>query len=138
MENSVLDKLKEECENFHYAQSSKVSTLARTIVYGIIGTIWVIVYSSSTKQLELPCTILMICLASCFVYLLFDMIHYFADAVCYREESFRMDNNTIPQHEKYMNKISTISFIMFCVKFGITIAIAILFIVGVLRQFAIF
>ena len=39
--NKDLQKLLDECQNFHYAQSSKFSTLARTLVFGIIGTIWI-------------------------------------------------------------------------------------------------
>jgi len=138
MENNDIEKRKEECEDFHYKQSSKVSTLARNIIYGIIGTIWVIVYSSSTKQVELPCMMLTICLMVCFLYLIFDVIHYFADAYSYRKESFRLENvDDFDRHERYMDKISRRSFIIFCVKFGVTIILAILFIWGILQQFAI-
>lgn len=138
MDTTDLEKRKEECEQYHYAQSSKVSTLARNIIYGIVGTIWVIVYSSSENLVELPCMVLRVCLVTCFLYLLLDLVHYFCDAYSYRKESFQLETvDYLDQHEKYMDKISRRSFIILCIKFGGTIFIAFLFIVGFLRQFAI-
>ena len=40
-----VQRLLDECQGFHYSQSSKFSSLARSLVLGVIGTIWVISYT---------------------------------------------------------------------------------------------
>lgn len=140
MENTNEDEItkrKEECQNYHYKQSSKVSQLIRNIIYAIIGTIWVMIYKDPGVQS--PGAMLTLTLGSCLLYLLVDLIHYFADACSYRVETFRLDRDCnregiLFRHEEYMDRVSKRSFIMLCVKFGLIILIAVIFVWGILAQ----
>ena len=40
-------ELQDETQQFMYAQSSKFSSVARNLILGIIGTVWVLTYGSS-------------------------------------------------------------------------------------------
>ena len=80
--NKDLQKLLDECQNFHYAQSSKFSTLARTLVFGIIGTIWILSYSTNGFNPSNNC--LLWSLIVSFLYLAVDECHYFWDSCFYR------------------------------------------------------
>lgn len=99
----------EECQGYHYSQSSKVSSLSRNIVYGIIGTGWVLIYADN--QYHEPCTWLIIALGLSFVYLLLDLAHYFSDSCSYRREYFRLNQDKkaegiLHRHEEYMDGVS--------------------------------
>ena len=133
MDKVEKKKLLEECQNYHYSQSSKASSLSRTIIYGIIGTCWILIYADN--EFHEPCILLEIALASSFIYLLLDLIHYFTDSCSYRKEYFRLnDDLTADRHEKYMDKVSKRSFYILIMKFGLAIVIAVIFIIGTLRQ----
>ena len=67
METLVEGKLK-QCQDYHYTQSSKVSALGRNIIYGEIGTMWVVMYSNHVYHN--PCIMVVIALGLCFIYLL--------------------------------------------------------------------
>ena len=89
-----------ECQSYHYSQSSKVSSIARTVVMGIIGTVWVLIYSDSTRSFNADNINLLIVMSLCFIYLLVDIGHYFRDAVAYRRESLRLH----PEDECYQDR----------------------------------
>lgn len=131
----------EECQGYHYSQSSKVSSLSRNIVYGIIGTGWVLIYADN--QYHEPCTWLIIALSLSFVYLLLDLVHYFSDSCSYRREYFRLDRDQktegiLYRHEEYMDGVSKRSFHLLIAKFVCVLMIAVIFVIGILRQLEIF
>ena len=142
--NANQDPIKkelDECQGYHYSQSSKVSSLSRNIVYGIIGTCWVLIYANGS--FHQPCIWLIIALGLSFVYLLLDLTHYFSDSCSYRREYFRLDRNKMTQgilyrHEKYMDGVSKRSFRLLKAKFYSVLVIAVIFVIGILRQLEIF
>ena len=133
MEQQKQEKLQSECQEYHYSQSSKVSNLSRNIIYGIIGTCWILIYADN--RYHEPCIWLTITMALCFIYLLLDLIHYFSDACSYRNEYFKLNYNTsVDRHETFMNTVSKRSFHLLIAKFTSIIVIAIIFIIGILTQ----
>ncbi len=41
-------ELQDEIQQFMYAQSSKFSSVARNLILGVIGTVWVLTYAEGT------------------------------------------------------------------------------------------
>lgn len=137
----LIKKELEECQGYHYSQSSKVSSLSRNIVYGIIGTCWIVIYADN--QYHEPCLWLIIVLGLSFVYLLLDLAHYFSDSCSYRREYFRLDRDKkaegiLYRHEEYMDGVSKRSFYLLIVKFICVLVIAGFFVIGIIRQLEIF
>ena len=132
--NKDLQKLLDECQNFHYAQSSKFSTLARTLVFGIIGTIWILSYSTNGFNPSNNC--LLWSLIVSFLYLAVDVCHYFWDSCFYRSEYFNFEKEKeILKHDERMEERARKSFNSLIAKFAILIIICILFIVGFVQQY---
>lgn len=136
-----IDKRLEECQKYHYNQSSKVSTLSRNIIYGMIGTCWVLLYSNNTYHK--PCVGLLITLSLCFAYLLIDLIHYFSDSCSYRNAYFVLDanrtnENILNTHESNMTRVSKRSYVWLHVKFWTMLLVSIVFVCSVLRQLGVF
>lgn len=136
----IEEKLK-ECQTYHYSQSSKVSSLSRNIVYGVIGTCWIFIYADN--RYHQPCTWLIIALGLSFFYLLLDLRHYFLDSCSYRREYFRLERDKknegiLYRHEEYMDGVSKRSFHLLVAKFICVLVIAIIFVIGILRQLEIF
>lgn len=132
-----VQKLLDECQGYQYSQSSKFSTLARSIVLGVIGTIWVISYTHN--GFVLATNWLLASLISSFVYLAMDIIHYFSDTCFYRNEYFRFEkerksNDAITNHDNRMNDRSRKSFCAIVVKFSLLIIVCTLFIIGFCLQ----
>lgn len=131
-----IEEKKEECQNYHYSQSSKVSSLSRNIVYGIIATCWVFIYADN--YYHKPCLLLIITMILCFLYLLLDIIHYFLDSCSYRNESFELsEGKNIELHEKFMDRVSKRSFYLLKAKFIAVLIIAVIFLLGTLYQLGI-
>lgn len=139
IDDKYKEKRLDECQTFHYSQSGKMSNLARTIIFGIIGTIWIISYSEKGFIPANRCLYWALCLS--FLYLLIDVSHYFVDSLLYRYEYFRLDKNkndnnfVTNTHESYMNKVSKNSFIILLVKFLLLLTTSICFIVGAVNHF---
>ena len=132
--NKDLQKLLDECQNFHYAQSSKFSTLARTLVFGIIGTIWILSYSTNGFNPSNNC--LLWSLIVSFLYLAVDVCHYFWDSCFYRSEYFNFEKEKeVLKHDERMEERARKSFKSLIAKFAILIIICILFIVGFVQQY---
>lgn len=135
---SKIDKEIAKCEEFHFAQSSKVSSISRNIIFGIIGTLWILLYSQNGEHKKLY-HILIIALCGCFVYLIVDLVHYFWDACSYRSQSFRIDYNRsekgiLYKHNEYLDIVSKRSFACFVLKFIMVIIVSTLFIIGMVIQ----
>lgn len=132
--NKDLQKLLDECQNFHYAQSSKFSTLARTLVFGIIGTIWILSYSTNGFNPSNNC--LLWSLIVSFLYLAVDLCHYFWDSCFYRSEYFKFEKEKdISEHDKRMRERSQLSNRAIWVKSIIFIFVCGLFIGGFVKQY---
>ena len=137
---ATIEKKLEECQEYHYSQSSKVSSLSRNIVYGIIGTCWVLIYAEN--RYHEPCLWIVIALGLSFIYLILDLIHYFSDSCSYRCEYFRLsrdkNNEGIEyRHEEYMDIVSKRIFHLLIAKFVCVLIIAVIFIIGILSQLGI-
>lgn len=137
MNGSNMEEKLKECQEYHYSQSSNVSKLARTVVYGMIGTLWILIYSNNVYRE--PCLWVKIALGLCFFYLLLDLGHYFWDACNYRNEYFRLEREQnregiLYRHEEYMNRVSIRSFRLLIVKFISVFVISAVFLIGVLVQ----
>jgi predicted ferric reductase len=138
MNEDKKQKLLSECQDYHYKQSSNVSSLSRYIIYAIIATIWLIINSSGFDGIN---TLLKIALFASFIYLLLDILHYFIDAVRYKREYFQFDKETMSakmfaEHEERMNKYSKRSGNWICCKFVCLIIISVGFLVGMCLQLA--
>lgn len=137
----TIERKQIECQDYHYSQSSKTSSLSRNIVFGIIGTCWVLIYANGSYHK--PCLYIIITLGLSFVYLLLDLAHYFSDSCSYRNEYFRLerDKNTegiLYRHEEYMDGVSKRSFHLLIAKFICVLIIAVIFLIGILCQLEIF
>lgn len=129
-----IQELLEECQEYHYAQSSKFSQLSRSLVFGILGTIWILSYS---EQGFTPNNNWQIwTLIAGFIYLAIDVCHYFCDSCFYRNEYFHFKKErNISTHDDKMNKRSKISYHAICWKFIILISVCILFLIGFIKQY---
>ena len=136
MADDKKQQLLSECQDYHYKQSSNVSSLARYIIYAIIATIWLTINADSFFCIN---WYLRIALFAAFLYLLTDIVHYFWDSVSYRQEYFRFEkevavDKNFPEHENRMNRFSKRSFVWLCVKFSFLIVISALFLLGMVFQ----
>ena len=90
-----IDKLLEECQGFKYTQSSNFSTLSRSIIFGIIGTLWIISYGDGEFTFPNRCSLYAMCAA--FVYLIVDLIHYYWDSCFYKKEYVQFDKEKMSE-----------------------------------------
>lgn len=133
----IIEKELSECQNYHYSQSSKVSSLSRNIVYGIIGTCWVLIYADNLYHE--PCIWIIITLGLGFVYLLLDLAHYFSDSCSYKKEYFELEQKKNTEvHEEFMNKVAKRSFALLRVKFYFVLVIAVAFVIAIIIQLNVF
>lgn len=112
------EKLQEETQQFMYAQSSKFSSVSRSLIFGILGTIWVLTYKEG--RMTIPNDFLLSSLMLCLLYLFSDVIHYYTDSRAYKKELYRLDKyKTLEdlenKHEPIMDQINknSHSFIIF-------------------------
>lgn len=131
---SDVQKLLDECQEFLYAQSSSFSKLSRTLVFGVIGTIWVLSYSPEGFSLSNDCLLWALIVA--FLYIVVDVCHYFSDSCFYRDEYFQFEKEKdISEHDKRMSKRAHLSFKAIRVKFIILCIVCLLFIIGFIKQY---
>lgn len=133
-DTETIQRLLDECQGFHYSQSSNFSKLSRTLVFGIIGTIWILSY---TEQGFTPNNNWQIwTLIVGFIYLAVDVGHYFSDSCFYRSEYFHFEKEkNVFSHDNRMNKRSQSSYCAIWGKFILLSIICILFIVGFIKQY---
>jgi hypothetical protein len=138
----ILTKEAKNCQENHYKQSSKFSEISRNITYGMLATLWIVMFSNG--KVILPSIPIIITLCLCFIYLLFDLIHYYSDSFRYRKEANKLlkiyDNNIklnvskeeilkiITEHNAKLDEISKTSSTMLDIKFIIMIITSISFI----------
>jgi len=125
--------LLDETQKYMYQQSSKFSSVSRSLIFGIIGTIWVLTYAEG--KIHVPNYWLLFSLISGLLFLLTDVIHYFWDSMSYQRELYRLDKYECQEeldkiHEKIMDKINKRSNGFLVVKFIILIISSVLFTCG--------
>ena len=140
-EENKYDKLLDECQGYKYAQSSNFTKISRTVIFGIIGTIWILSYSKSGFEIHNTC--LFVSLFFAFLHIIIDLIHYFWDMIFYKNEYVKFANdreceNAIKEHDKRMDKNADISFNFVCVNAFVLLLTAISFIKGFIFQFKMF
>ena len=128
-----LEKLQDETQGYIYSQSSKFSSIARNLTFGILGTIWVLTYSEG--KCTIPNNWLLGALILSLVYLVADVCHYFSDTISYHNELNAMDNyrtmlDINEKHEPFMDKISQRSYQFLWAKFIILAFACVLFLIG--------
>lgn len=129
-----IKSLLNECQSFHYTQSSSFSKLARTIILGVIGTIWIVSYS--IDGFAIANLWLLWSLIVGFIYLILDVCHYFFDSCFYRKEYFKFEEEkSVFKHDKRMSDRSLLSYYAIWAKFIVLIATCFLFIMGFINQY---
>ena len=79
--------------------TSNFSTVARTLMFGIIGTIWIITYTEEGLNFSNPW--LFAALSLCLFYFLVDVIHYFCcSMICQSISAKAKDSNTYDEYLK--------------------------------------
>lgn len=138
------DSLKEEkdkneslIQQFMSSQSSHFSSVSRTLMFGIIGTIWVLTYSDG--NLAIPNIWLLLSLIMSLFYFLADIGHYFLDTMSYQNESKKVWDYKSSQEieDKVRNgltKINERSVRFIKIKFVLLILTAIIFGIGLFLQ----
>ena len=116
-----------------YQQSSKFSSVSRSLVLGIIGTIWVLTYVDG--NLLIPNGWMLSSLVAGLIFLLTDVIHYFWDSMSYHCEAYKLDTYNNQQdldkkHEPRMDRINKRSHWFIVAKFCILMVASILFAIG--------
>ena len=108
------------------------SSVARTLLFGIIGTIWVITYTG--EGLDFPNCWLLSSLSICLFYFLVDVIHYFFSAMIYQNISKKAKEcETFKQYnvqKKRTYKINRNTVIIIYIKFIVLIIAALTFCKG--------
>lgn len=127
------EKLQKETQKYKYDQSSKFSSVSRSLIFGIIGTIWVITYSDG--NMHIPNWALLFSLLAGLLYLFSDVVHYYSDSISYEKEQNQLDYYKKQEeldniHEPIMDRINRRSNFFIHFKFAILIVCAIFFIVG--------
>ena len=125
--------LLDETQKYMYQQSSKFSSVSRSLILGIIGTIWVLTYTEG--KLRVPNNWLLYGLIGGLLFLLVDVIHYFWDSMSYQRELYRLDkyksqDELNENHENIMDYINKRSNSFLVAKFFILIISSGLFTYG--------
>lgn len=141
MPNSIDNELKEaikDCSEYKYSQSSKVSSLGRTIIYAIIGLVWAISYTPN-EGFYLQNNLLAIAFYCALFYLILDLAHYFIDTIAYHSIAHRLErgvgskNSLVKESNKRMRRIEISSFCFLVCKFFLILVISSLFLLGMLH-----
>ncbi len=114
-----LEKARKEANEYKYKQSSKGSELIRKIVFLIIGSCWVLMFTKG-KYHETN-IFLKVTITCSFVYLLLDVMHYLWDTCSYHLHSQNLELCTTTDYLEHVYKpsdlqISKRSFIFFILK----------------------
>ena len=130
--------LQGQTQDYMYAQSSKCSSVSRKVIFGIIGTIWIISFQDG--QFNITNTFLFSSLMISLLFLLTDVIHYYTDSRCYERELWRLDNDTTQddldnKHEPIMDEINKNSHRFFIFKFILLICSSVYLIIGIFLRY---
>lgn len=136
-----IDKLLDECQTYKYNQSSNFIQLSRTVIFGIIGTIWILSYSDGSFNIHNTCQIVSLLFA--FTHIFIDLLHYFWDMIFYKREYVKLDADrdnveAVKEHDKRMDCNANVSFAFVCINSFVLLMTAISFVKGFIFQFNIF
>lgn len=131
---TINDSLKATVKKYnddYYKQSSKFSEISRNITYGMLATLWIIMFSNG--KVILPSIPIIITLCLCFIYLLFDLIHYYSDSFRCRKKIKQLiniykDNKLIETYKDNNKRNDRIDNYILDVKFMLMIITSISFI----------
>lgn len=138
--NKKFDEAIGEGQDYYSSQSGKVANNTRNLVLGIIGTIWIVSYDNG--RFILPNIYLILALCGCFLYLLFDLLHYFLDAKFYYKKTLSLEKNfgnwsyLIGPYNNSLIKHSKSSYNWMVTKFIAFAFVAIVFVIGMIMLFA--
>lgn len=127
-----------EAQNEMSDLTSIFSNVARTLMFGIIGTIWIITYSEA--GLDFPNGWLFAALSLCLFYFLVDVIHYFCSAMIYQDISKKAKDSKsfreylVQKKRTYKNNRRTV--ICVIIKFAVLIIAAVAFCIGLYAKMA--
>ena len=121
-----------ESQNEMSDLTSNFSTVARTLMFGIIGTIWIITYTEEGLNFSNPW--LFAALSLCLFYFLVDVIHYFCcSMICQSISAKAKDSNTYDEYLKQKRrteKNNRRSVVFIVIKFIVLIIAATAFCIG--------
>ena len=83
------ETMQKETQDYKYAQSSKFSSVARQLEFGIIGSGWVLIYTD--KKLDTSNYFLLAALGLALFFLFIDALHYYLDSRSYHKELYNLD-----------------------------------------------
>lgn len=131
------EKLQEELQGYYYSQSSKFSSVSRNLIFSILATIWVFIYTDG--NLSITNQVLLYALITGILYLTIDILHYFLDSISYHKEQYRLDEyKTIEdlndRHEPFMDGVNKRSYAFFVIKFVVLCLTAILFLTNIIQR----
>lgn len=123
----------DEANKHKYNQSSKGSELIRKIVFAIIGSCWILMFTKGKYQetnIFLKATI-----AFSFIYLLLDVVHYFWDTCSYYLHAQNMERCETMDYVRNVYKpedqhISRRSFVFFVLKVIACFVVSCAFVIG--------
>ena len=130
------EQLQNELQSYMYSQSSRLSSVSRNLIIGMLGTIWVMTYSKG--NMTIPNPYLFFALLTSMLFMVVDVVHYFWDSISYHRQQYKLDkyktNEEIDNiHEKQMDKINKRSHNFLLGKTFVLFLAALLFIRGILE-----
>ena len=138
-ENSFSKKkeaLQDELQGFMYNQSSKLSSVSRNLIFGILGTIWILTYAEG--KLTIPKPQLFYALLISLLFMALDVLHYFMDSISYHRQQYKLDTYKIEEelhyiYERDMDSINKRSHNFILWKTIVLTLASIMFVWGVLK-----
>lgn len=131
------EKLENELQGYRYSQSSKFSSVSRTLIFGIIGTVWTIILNSEKDSICHP--FLTSSLILSIMYLTCDVHHYFKDCQNYVNRQFELckasTNADLDNHDVIMDEISKKSQCYIKWKYWLLWLSVITFLIGMIDNF---
>ena len=132
------EQLQDELQGYMYSQSSKLSSVSRNLIFGILGTIWVMTFSEG--KMTIPNPYLFYALLTSLLYMIIDVFHYFCDSISYHRQQYKLDSYKNNQeieniYEKRMDKINNRSHYFLIGKTSVLLLAAIFFIIGISQFF---
>lgn len=133
-----IELLIDNAQECHQSQSKSFSDLGRKMIWAMLGTIWIIVFSNN--KIFFPNDFLKLSVIFGFIYMAIDVIHYSTDTCFYFYISKKIPrvNFTERDVDKYVNKLenySNISFSFCILKMIILIPMSLIFICGLMFLF---
>lgn len=97
------EALEQELQGFMYSQSSKLSSVSRNLIFGILGTIWVLTFTGG--KLTIPNPQLFYALLISILFMATDVLHYLMDSISYHRQQYKLDDyNTKEELVNIYNK----------------------------------